>query len=173
MKGIIKNIDKRIILGVIGLLAFVIVLLLFTPRTLKLTREEVLLNGFTTKETLVVKISRNKIKSIRLTKEINLDEYYDSFGTYYNSLEQILNNGYSYLGNSYDLKRENYKMVVNVDTKDKGIVLNNLTIQYNGDDKTTLRYDVITDLKDKTSINIGDKISKSKLKDKLSKLGYR
>ena len=64
-------------------------------------------------------------------------------------------------------------MIVNIDTKNKGIVLNNLSIKYNGDDKTTLRYDVVTDLKDTSSINIGDKISKGKLKDKLNKYGYR
>ena len=107
----------------------------------------------------VVKISLNKIKSIKLTKEINLSEYYDELGTYYDSLEKVLNNGYSYLDSDYNLKREDYKRTVNIDIKDRGIVLNNLSIEYNGDDKTTLRYDVIMDLDDESiaSSNIHDK----------------
>ncbi len=120
----------------------------------------------------VVKISLNKIKSIKLTKEINLSEYYDELGTYYDSLEKVLNNGYSYLDSDYNLKREDYKMTVNIDIKDRGIVLNNLSIEYNGDDKTTLRYDVIMDLDDESTIKLEDAISKTELKKKLSKWGY-
>lgn len=176
IKEKLKKIDKKIVFGGIGLIvliATVILIVTFTPKTLKLTREEVLLDGFTTKETLTVKIKLKEIKSINLTKEINLSEYYDEYGTYYDSLEKVLNNGYSYLKSDFNLTRENYKMIVNVDTKDKGIVLNNLTIKYNGDDKTTLRYDVATDLKDQLSINVGDKMSKKELKEKLRKLGYQ
>lgn len=120
----------------------------------------------------VVKISLNKIKSIKLTKEINLSEYYDELGTYYDSLEKVLNNGYSYLDSDYNLKREDYKRTVNIDIKDRGIVLNNLSIEYNGDDKTTLRYDVIMDLDDESTIKLGDVISKTELKKKLSKWEY-
>ncbi|MCX4365829.1 MAG: hypothetical protein OSJ70_08690 [Bacilli bacterium] len=175
MKDIFKDVDKKIKYGVIGgvvLITVIVLLILFTPKTLKLTREEVLLDGFTSKENLVVKISLNKIKSIKLTKEINLSEYYDELGTYYDSLEKVLNNGYSYLDSDYNLKREDYKMIVNIDTRDKGIVLNNLSIKYNGDDKTTLRYDVIMDLDDESAVKVGDAISKTELKEKLKKWGY-
>lgn len=174
--NIIKRLDKRIlymIIGVIVLIIAIILLILFTPKTLKLSKSEVLLDGFTSNETLVVKIHINKIKSIKLTKEISLSEYYDEYGTYYDSLEKILNNGYSYLGSEYNLKREDYKMIVDIDTKDKGVILNNLSIKYNGDDKTTLRYDIETNLSSETAINTGDKISKVELKSKLSKYGYQ
>lgn len=179
MKNILntlKNGNKKIIYGGIAgiaILIIIVLLILFTPKTLKLTREEVLLDGFTTKENLVVKIHMNKVKSIKLTKEINLSEYYDEYGTYYDSLEKVLNNGYAYLEDSFDLKKEDNKIVIDINTKDKGIILNNLTIKYNGDDKTTLRYDVETDLKNLSTINIGDKISKGELKDKLSRYGYQ
>ena len=63
-------------------------------------------------------------------------------------------------------------MIVNIDTRDKGIVLNNLSIKYNGDDKTTLRYDVIMDLDDESAVKVGDAISKTELKEKLKKWGY-
>lgn len=173
--NMIEQLNKKMLYGVVLGLVLIIVtvlLMLFIPKTLKLTREEVLLEGFTSKETLIVKIGFNKIKSIKLTKEISLSEYYDEFGTYYDSLEKVLNNGYSYLENSYNLKRDNYKIIVNVDTKKEGIILNNLSIKYNGDDKTTLRYDVLTDLSDESSIKIGDKISKVELKNRLNKYGF-
>ncbi len=170
IKELLKN--KKILLGVICLLV-VLLLVVFTPKTLKLTKEETLLEGFTSKETLIVRISNNKIKNIKLTKEIVLSDYYDSLGTYYNSLEKVLNNGYSYLGDSYNLKKDNNKIKVDVDTKEKGIVLNNLTIKYNGEDKTSLRYDIETDLKSESSINVGEKVSKKQLKKKLKKYGYK
>ncbi len=172
----IKRVDKRILYGVIGgiiLILAIVLLILFTPKTLKLTREEVLLDGFTSKETLVVKIHMNRVKNIKLIKEISLSEYYDEFGTYYDSLEKVLNNGYEYLGNDYSLKKEDYKITININTKSKGVILNNLSIKYNGDDKTTLRYDAVTDLNTPSGIKIGDKTSKVELKDKLRKYGYQ
>ncbi len=172
----IKRLDKRILYGVIGgiiLILVIVLLILFTPKTLKLTREEVLLDGFTSNETLIVKIHMNKIKNIKLTKEISLSEYYDEFGTYYDSLEKVLNNGYEYLGNDYSLKKEDYKITININTKSKGVILNNLSIKYNGDDKTTLRYDIETNLDNQSAIKIGDRTSKVELKSKLSKYGYQ
>lgn len=132
-----------------------------------------LLDGFTSKETLVVKINFNKIKQIKLTKEIEVSEYYDQYGTYYDSLEKVLNNAYYYLDNNYDVKREGNKMIVTINISEDGIVLNNLTISYNGDDDTTLRYDAITDLNAESVIMIGDNTSKVELKNKLSKFGYQ
>lgn len=165
--------DKRVVVGIILVIFVILILVLLTPKTLKLTKEETLLEGFTSKETLVVKLSNDKVKNIKLTKEIALNDYYDSLGTYYDSLEKVLNNGYSYLEKDYSIRKEKNKILVNVDTKKKGLVLNNLSIKYNGEDDTTLRYDIETDLKDKSSINIGDKISKGELKKKLNNLGYK
>ncbi len=172
----IRNLDKRIKYGVIGLVVLIIVIVLLVillPKTLKLTREEVLLDGFKVKETLKVKIGVNKVKNIKLTKEIEVSEYYDKYGTYYDSLEKVLNNAYSYLGNNYDLKREDNKIIITINTSKDGVVLDNLSISYNGDDKTTLRYDAVTDLNTPSGIKIGDKTSKVELKSKLSKYGYQ
>ncbi|MDE6292320.1 MAG: hypothetical protein K2L98_01420 [Bacilli bacterium] len=176
MLNILKQLDKRIKYGVIGVLVLILIivlLILFTPSTLKLTREEVLLDGFKVKEELKVKIGFNEIKNIKLIKEIEVSEYYDQYGTYYDSLEKVLNNAYYYLGNDYNLEREGNKIIVTINTSEDGVVLNNLTINYNGDDDTTLRYDAITDLNTESGIMIGDNTSKVELKDKLSKFGYQ
>lgn len=164
--------NNKTLSKIISLLFLIIFLTLFMPRTLKLKREEVLLDGFTPKETLVVKISMNKIKQIKLNREIELSEYYDEYDTYYDSLGKVLDNGYSYLNHDYTLKKDERKLIVNINTKKSGIVLNNLSIKYNSDDKTTLRYDVETNLSSESSIRIEDKISKDKLKEKLRKYGY-
>lgn len=171
IKELFKN--KKVVVGIILVIFAILIIILLTPKTLKLTKEEVLLEGFTSKETLVVKLSNNKIKNIKLAREIVLNDYYDGLGTYYNSLEKVLNNGYSYIEKDYSIKKEKNKVVININTKKKGVVLNNLSIKYNGEDNTSLRYDIETDLKDKSSINIGDKISKGELKKKLNNLGYK
>lgn len=170
IKELLKN--KKIVFGAICLLVVIIIIIAVTPKTLTLTKESVLIEGFNSRETIVVKLNGNKISKIKLTREISLNDYYDSLGTYYNSLEKVLNNGYSYLEKNYSIKKEKNKVVVNINTKEKGVVLNNLSIKYNGDDDTTLRYDIETDLKNESSINIGDKISKNQLKQKLKKYGY-
>ncbi len=173
--NIIKQLDKRIKYGVIGVLVLILIivlLILFTPSTLKVTREEVLLDGFKVKEDLRVKIGFNEIKNIKLTKEIEVSEYYDQYGTYYDSLEKVLNNAYYYIDDC-DIKRDGNKIIVTINTSEDGVVLNNLTISYNGDDDTTLRYDAITDLNTESGIMIGDETSKIELKEKLSKFGYQ
>lgn len=174
IKDTLTKLDKRVLYGVIiGILLIIILFLLLTPSTLELTKEETLIDGFTSKETLVIKIKNSKIKSIKLSRDIKLSDYYSSIDTYTNSLEKVLNNGYSYLGDSYNLKKDNNKIKVDINTKEKGVVLNNLTIKYNGEDDTTLRYDIETDLKSESSINVGEKVSKKQLKKKLKKYGYK
>lgn len=176
MEKIMKKIKaNKKVLGIIVIVALIVVIaliLVFKPKTLKCTRTETLLDGFTTNETLTVKIGMNKVKSIKLNKEINLSEYYDEYGTYYDSLEKVLNNAYSYLESDFTLTRNDYKIIVNIDSKNKGVILNNLSIKYNGDNDTTLRYDAVTDLSDSSTIQAKENITKAALKKKVSDMGY-
>ena len=165
--------NKKIILGVVGCLIIVCTIFLFgTNKPIECTRSEELIEGITTAEELKVKVKKNKIKNINLNKEIILNDFYDERETYYDSIEDILSKSYDYLGVDKQIRKEDKKVVVEINTKAKGVVLNNLSIKYNGEDKTTLRYDGVIDLKDKTSIKINDAISKKELTEKLKKIGY-
>lgn len=165
---------KYLLLGILGILVIVLICSIpFRSKTLKCTREFELIKGFDSSESLIVKINKNKIRDIKLKREIAVSEFYDSYGTYYDSLEDILDQGYNYLEGDYFLQKVDRKMVIDINTSKKGIILNNLNIRYNGDDETTLRYDAITDLSDLSAIKVDDEVSKGKLKEKLKDLGYR
>ncbi len=166
---------KYLLLGILGCIVLVLICSIpFKSKTLKCTRDAELLKGFDASESLVVKINKGKIKDIKLKKEIQVSDFYDSYGTYYDSLQDILNQGYGYLDADYFLQKVGKKMVVNIETNKKGIVLNNLSIRYNSeDDETTLRYDAILDLEDKSAISVGDEISKSELNKKLKSFDYK
>lgn len=175
MNSIIKRKNaKNLVMLVTCILLFVILIIyiITKPKTLTCTREEVLLEGFKSNENLVVKIKADEIKNIKLTKEINVSDYYDKYGTYYDSLSKVLTSSYDYLGTSYNITKKDHNIIAVVDINKDGIILNNLTIKYNGQDDTTLRYDGVTDLNDETTIKINDEYSKDTLKEKLKDLGY-
>ncbi len=164
---------NKIIFGVVCCLIIGCMFFLFgRNKPIECTRSEELIEGITTKEELKVSIKKNKIKKINLKKEIILNEFYDERETYYDAIEDIMTKSYDYLGADKQIRKEDKKVIVEISTKDKGVILNNLSIKYNGEDKTTLRYDGVTDLKDETSIKINDAISKKEIKEKLKKIGY-
>lgn len=163
---------RNILIGSVVLIILLVIIFRSINKPITCTRSEELIDGITTSEKLKVSIKKEKIKKINLNKEIILDDFYDEYGTYYDSIEDILSKSYEYLNADKSIKKEDKKIKVEINTKEKGIVLNNISIKYNGEDKTTLRYDGVTDLKDKTSIKINDKISKKELKSKLKEIGY-
>lgn len=164
---------RMLIIGVlISLVLVSIVVNKGINRSLKCTRSEELIEGINSEEELRINIKKEEIKRIELKREIKLNEFYDEYETYYDSIEDILIKAYEYLDKDLKIERKEKKLEVKIDTKEKGINLNNLKIKYNGEDKTTLRYDAVTNLGDVSSIKVKENKTKKGLKEELKRLGY-
>lgn len=169
---------KKQIAIIIAFTAIIIAIMLLAnaTNTLKCTSNYNLIKGFKNEEVVKFKVSGDKIRKIKYKRTITLNDYYDSYGTYYDSLDKILNIGYKYLG------KKKYKVIVNKEDKQviakfktkQGIVLNNLTITGNSkQDDTSLRLDILNDIdNDKNAYKVGKKISKKELRKELEKIGY-
>ena len=174
MKNVMEN--KNLIIAVVVVIVVLIVALslgIKSSNTLKCSIDKEIIKGFNNNESLVFKFGKKKLKSIKLDRTISLSEYYAERGTYTETLEMSLNNAYKYLGDSYKINKADDKVTVNIDTTDKGIVLDNLIIKYNSeDDDTTLRFDVETDLDSEKAFKIGDEYKKADVKKTLTDMGY-
>lgn len=154
------------------ILFIILVLKSISNKTLTCTINNDLMDGFNNEEKIIIKYKNNKINNIKYDRVININEYYQEFNTYPDSLETVLKRGYKYIDN-FKVSKESDKVSYGIDLNDSGIVLNNLSITNNNtSNNTSLRYDINSDLSSDNAINIGDKIKKSTLKNKIIKLGY-
>lgn len=162
----------QIIIVVIILIMLLILLVIKNDNKLTCTLDKELIDGFSIKEIVEIKINNNKVQNIKLDKTISMDEYYKKYGTYKDTLEKLFDNGYSYVNGM--ISSTDTEVNVKVNTNEKGIVLDNVTIKNNAkDEKTSLRFNILNDIeKDKNAIKVGDKYKKNELKKKITKLGY-
>lgn len=172
MKTLMKN--KNVILVCLGVLLVIIVgcVCLFGNKTVKCTRNFDFVEGIKSSETVEVKLNSDKITDIKLDRKITLNDFYDSYGSYYSAIENVLKKSYDYLGKNAKIQINDKSINIKVNTKKDGLVLDNLKIYQNGAENTSLRYDGSDDLNSSSAIKINDKIKKGDLENKIKKLGY-
>lgn len=176
MKKILSKLNLKFYVAIIAFIAIVAAILYFYYFSNKLvcTSKYNLIKGFDNEETVTFYIVNNKVNHINQSKTVKLSDYYDSYGTFYNSLKGTFENGYSYLDkSSFSIKKVDKSIVVNVSTN-KGIIFNNLSIKKNTDyNDLSLRFNIYSDLKEnKNTILVGDKYTNFKLKEKMKSLNY-
>ena len=174
MKKLKEN--KNMIYILIGLvMVLIIILVLFlnkkdisigrSSNSLKCSRENTLLEGFHNKEEIIIYLKDTKVNRIKLDRNITLSDKYSEEETYLNTL-----NAYSELS-GVKIRKVKKSVQVLLTIKEKGIVLDNLSIKRNSEvEDTSLRFDTINDLNGENGIKIGE--SSHVLKEKLSSMGY-
>ena len=179
MKKLKEN--KNMIYILIGLVIVLIaILVLFlnkkdinigsSSNSLKCSRENTLLEGFHNKEEVIIYLKSAKVNRIKLDRNITLSDKYSEEETYLNTLNTSLENAYSEL-TGIKIKKSKNSIQVLLTIKEKGIILDNLSIKRNSEvEDTSLRFDIINDLNGENGIKIGE--SSRGLKEKLSSMGY-
>lgn len=174
----IKNMNNRTIaISLIGVAIVILVIILcvciHSSKTLTCTLNNDLIKGFKNDEKVVFNFKSGKISNIRYDRTIKLNDYYKSYDSYIEAIDNVIRSGYEYAKNK-DIETTKDTITLGFETKEKGIILNNLNIVYNNDnDDTSLRYDILSDVdNDQNSFKINDKYSKKELKQKINKLGY-
>ena len=179
MKKLKEN--KNMIYILIGLVMVLItILVLFlnkkdinigsSSNSLKCSRENTLLEGFHNKEEVIIYLKSAKVNRIKLDRNITLSDKYSEEETYLNTLNTSLENAYSEL-TGIKIKKSKNSIQVLLTIKEKGIILDNLSIKRNSEvEDTSLRFDIINDLNGENGIKIGE--SSRGLKEKLSSMGY-
>lgn len=135
--------------------------------------EKELIEGFNDNEDIVINFKKGKINKIEYKRNIIINDYYTELGTYPNALKTVLSKGLKYLDDVEITTSDNY-VSYELKLKDKGVVLDNLNIYYNNpSNKTSLRYDVNSDIDSENAIKVGDKVTKKELKEQLKELNFK
>ena len=168
-----KELTKLGIILLTFIVVIVIILSFFGSKKLTCTLDNELIKGFKNEEKVIFTLGNGKIKSIDYNRKISINDYYKSYGTYIDSLDNIITTGYKYMKNK-DIETTDDSISLSFKNKESGIILNNLNVVYNNDtDDTSLRYDILSDIdNDENSFKVGDKYSKKELKNAIKKLGY-
>ena len=141
-----------------------------SSNSLKCSRENTLLEGFHNKEEVIIYLKSAKVNRIKLDRNITLSDKYSEEETYLNTLNTSLENAYSEL-KGVKIRKAKKSIQVLLTIKEKGIVLDNLSIKRNSEvEDTSLRFDIINDLNGENVIKIGE--SSRGLREKLSSIGY-
>lgn len=144
---------------IISIVAILIVKEISYRKTYVCSFETELIEGINEKDELTISTRKDLINKIELNQKITLNSFYDSYGSYYDSIEKLLRVTYENIDFDIKIDKKNYSVIADASTKSSGIVLKNLSIKHNGKDETTLRYDAKTNLNDKDALNTGDKIN--------------
>ncbi len=141
-----------ILIGLVIVLLFVILVLFLNKKdisigtssnALKCSRENTLLEGFHNKEEVIIYLKSAKVNRIKLDRNIILSDKYSDEETYLNTLNTSLENAYSELS-GVKIKKDKNGIQVSLTIKEKGIVLDNLSIKRNSEvEDTSLRFDTI------------------------------
>ena len=168
-----------ILIGLVIVLLFVILVLFLNKKdisigtssnALKCSRENTLLEGFHNKEEVIIYLKSAKVNRIKLDRNITLSDKYSEEETYLNTLNTSFENAYNELS-GVKIRKTKKSVQVLLAIKEKGIVLDNLSIKRNSEvEDTSLRFDTINDLNGENAIKIGE--SSRGLKEKLSSMGY-
>ena len=179
MKKLKEN-KKRIYILIGLVMVLIIILVLFlnkkdisigrSSNSLKCSRENTLLEGFHNKEEVIIYLKSAKVNRIKLDRNITLSDKYSEEETYLNTLNTSFENAYNELS-GVKIRKTKKSVQVLLAIKEKGIVLDNLSIKRNSEvEDTSLRFDTINDLNGENGIKIGE--SSRGLKEKLSSMGY-
>ncbi len=179
MKKLKEN-KKRIYILIVLVIVLIAILVLFlnkkdisigsSSNSLKCSRENTLLEGFHNKEEVIIYLKSGKVNQIKLDRNITLSDKYSEEETYLNTLNTSLENAYSEL-KGVKIRKAKKSIQVLLTIKEKGIVLDNLSIKRNSEvEDTSLRFDIINDLNGENVIKIGE--SSRGLREKLSSIGY-
>ena len=177
MKKLKEN-KKRIYILIVLVIVLIAILVLFlnkkdisigsSSNSLKCSRENTLLEGFHNKEEVIIYLKSGKVNQIKLDRNITLSDKYSEEETYLNTLNTSLENAYSEL-KGVKIRKAKKSIQVLLTIKEKGIVLDNLSIKRNSEVED-LRFDIINDLNGENVIKIGE--SSRGLREKLSSIGY-
>ena len=114
-----------------------------SSNSLKCSRENTLLEGFHNKEEVIIYLKSAKVNRIKLDRNITLTDKYSEEETYLNTLNTSFENAYNELS-GVKIRKTKKSVQVLLAIKEKGIVLDNLSIKRNSEvEDTSLRFDTI------------------------------
>ena len=180
MKKLLENKKALVVIIsvvlVIALIITLIVINLNKPVKIECEREKQLVLGIDLDEDLTIMLDKkNKINRIIIDKSIELDNYYQQFDTHKNAIYDHMKDAYKYLPDkSYRVTNEKDEIEIFVDTKEKGVILDNLEItRLSESDRKDIKINSSNILESSSSTyKIGDEYKKEELVKKLEGLGY-
>lgn len=184
MKNKIKLLlNNKKILGsiIIAIILIIIIIALITTNINKgdkliCTKNQEFVKGIVLDEKTIVTIKDNKIHRISIDKTISLDNYYQQFDTYRDSIFNYMNDAYQYLDKkSYKVEKDKESITVKVDVKKVGVILNNLEItRLNETSRDDLGINSSKNIESSSStFRINDEYKIEDLKTKLEGIGYK
>lgn len=179
MKKILENKKTLIIIPIVLLVVLVISLVIINlnkPVKVVCEKEKQFVLGIDSDEDLTIMLNKeNKISRIIVDKSIELDNYYQQFETHRNAIYNHMKDAYKYLPEKkYKVNSEKDKITISVDTKEQGVILDNLDItRLSESDRSDIKINSSNILESSSSTyRIGDEYKKEELIKKLEGLGY-
>lgn len=179
MKKILEN--KKFLIIIVAILAIVLVVSIIVfnlnrPVKIQCERKKEFVVGIESKEDLTIFLNKdNKISRIIIDKSIELDNYYQQFETHKNAIYNHMKDAYKYLPEkSYKVTNEKDGIEIKIDTKDQGVILDNLDItRLSESDRKDIKINSSNILESSSSTyKIDDEYKKQELVKKLEGLGY-
>lgn len=183
MKNIINKLRKYKLLLLLILVILIIIIVITIVinsnknKTLECSKITNSIDGFTINDTLKVNINNNnKISEIIEDKNVQISGSYASQDKYEEIISNLFTNAYTYLpDDTYKITSLDNNVSIHIDTKENGVAIDNLTIDYNDPNNTS---DVLMGITNSLSsaehkITIGDEVSKDDEKKYLEGIGYQ
>ena len=180
MKEMWKNINKKyIVIGLFILLAVLVIVLgmvgVNSLNNIKCTSETTV-GEITIKDEIRIKLVKGKVGYVKENKIIKVSDKSKREEAYYTALEKTIKSAYKYLGeDKYELSlnKDNREFQINYESKEKGLILNNITIKENKEE-FDYSYSSSNDYElSEKSIEINDSYKKKELKKKIEGVGYK
>lgn len=155
VKDFIKS--KKGISFIIILIVFIIICSIISINnrhnyTLKCSKTDTTFPGFIITDEYKFKAKNSKIVRIKGKKSITIEADYSKDKTYKKIINSSLTNAYSYLDDVKVNENDNL-LYVDIDTKDKGIILNNFNISLISDNNPNdIRFNTINNLESATKV---------------------
>lgn len=174
MKKILNNKYSKVIIITIMVLVVIIASAIISAKNHKLTCtiSNTLHEGFDNTEEVVFKLKKGKIYEVKYNREIKISDFYKEYGVYTGVLESLFKTGYAYVKDA-EINKDDSKVSIKYDTKESGVILNNVLINDTQEDKTSMAYNIASNLdNDEPSFKVGDEYSRKDLKKKIEDLKY-
>lgn len=182
MQNLIKKVKKYrlLLLLILAILIIIIVIVIIfnanKNKVLECSKVTNSIDGFTINDTLKVNINNNKISEIVEDKNVQISGNYASQDKYEEIISNLFSNAYTYLpDNNYKITSLDNNVSIHIDTKENGVAIDTLTINYNNpDNKSDVLMGITNSLSSaENKITIGDEINKDEEKKYLEGIGYQ
>ncbi len=169
---------KMIIISVAIIVISIVLIIVIAPFTSnKVTCTKTVNNdGFEIRDTIGFVFKENKIDKVEVKKEIEIKDAKVKVKTFLKALENTLENAYAYASaNAFEIEtnEENKTISLVMNSKKYGVILDNIQINKVVEiDNYTLN--AVNNIETaENAFKIGDKYTKSELKNKAKEVGYK